>query len=199
MASFIRIVGLANFLKKRFALHRQLKRPDGFAADSKDAMAEFKFSCPQCGQHIQCDTGYFGVQINCPACQQAIVVPQAPRFAAAPSAAAGSTFGAAGPCDQAKHHGSGDGTAICRRARRSPPAKPKSKALRNVLVITASVVVLAGLGVGGWFGFRNTRNTRRRKKANPAAQVATPTANCHHSGFEHFIERCIRLTPILPA
>ena len=39
-------------------------------------MAEFKFFCPQCGQHIQCDTSYSGRQINCPLCQQTIVVPQ---------------------------------------------------------------------------------------------------------------------------
>ncbi len=42
-------------------------------------MAEFKFICPQCKQHIQCDSGYIGSQINCPACQQAIIVlPQPP-------------------------------------------------------------------------------------------------------------------------
>jgi hypothetical protein len=40
-------------------------------------MAEFNFSCPQCGQRIQCDTGYSGSQINCPVCQKPIVVPQA--------------------------------------------------------------------------------------------------------------------------
>ena len=45
-------------------------------------MAEFKFFCPQCGQQILCDTGYSGTQINCPACKQVIVVPQAPGFAA---------------------------------------------------------------------------------------------------------------------
>ena len=39
-------------------------------------MAEFKFYCPQCGQQIQCDTGYTGAQINCPACKRPIVVPQ---------------------------------------------------------------------------------------------------------------------------
>jgi hypothetical protein len=39
-------------------------------------MAEFKFYCPQCGQHIQCDTSYSGRQINCPVCQQVIVVPR---------------------------------------------------------------------------------------------------------------------------
>jgi DNA-directed RNA polymerase subunit RPC12/RpoP len=79
-------------------------------------MAEFQFSCPQCGQNIQCDTGYAGTQINCPVCRQAIVVPQMPRAA-------------------------------------TPPVPEKSRTLRNVLVITAAVVVLAGLVIGGWFGY----------------------------------------------
>src|ERR1017187_6841615 len=46
-------------------------------------MAEFKFLCPRCSQNIQCDTGYAGTQINCPSCQQSIVVPQSPRAATA--------------------------------------------------------------------------------------------------------------------
>jgi Domain of Unknown Function (DUF1080) len=46
-------------------------------------MAEFKFSCPQCGQKILCDTGYAGLQINCPSCQRPVVVPP-PKAAAAP-------------------------------------------------------------------------------------------------------------------
>jgi len=46
-------------------------------------MAEFKFSCPQCGQKILCDTGYARSQINCPSCRQPIVVPP-PKAAAAP-------------------------------------------------------------------------------------------------------------------
>ncbi len=41
-------------------------------------MAEFKFFCPRCGRQIQCDTGYAGTQINCPACQQPIVAQQTP-------------------------------------------------------------------------------------------------------------------------
>ncbi len=76
-------------------------------------MTEFKFSCPQCGQHIHCDTSYSGTQINCPICQQAILVPQV-------QSAVGGV-----------------------------PAGAKSQTLRNVLVIAASVVVLAGLG---WLG-----------------------------------------------
>ena len=38
-------------------------------------MSEFKFSCPNCGQHIQGDELWSGRQINCPACQQPLVVP----------------------------------------------------------------------------------------------------------------------------
>lgn len=41
-------------------------------------MADFKFLCPGCGQHISCDSGSAGAQINCPACNQVIVVPQSP-------------------------------------------------------------------------------------------------------------------------
>jgi hypothetical protein len=82
-------------------------------------MAEFQFFCPQCGQHIQCDTSYSGNQIDCPICKQAIVVPQPPRAASA--------------------------------AR--PPVAVRSRILRNVLVITAAAVVLAGLILVGWYGF----------------------------------------------
>jgi outer membrane lipoprotein-sorting protein len=137
-------------------------------------MAEFKFSCPQCGQHIQCDAGYSGSQITCPSCQQAIVVPQSPQFAAAPPPPSASAPGLA----------TRQSTTVPATGRRfagapgaQPPAKPKSKALRTVLVITAAVVVLAALGVGGWFAFSKYKEHKTAKKANPAAQVATPTAN----------------------
>ena len=38
-------------------------------------MAAFKFSCPHCGQHISCDEPWSGRQIQCPACQNSLVVP----------------------------------------------------------------------------------------------------------------------------
>jgi DNA-directed RNA polymerase subunit RPC12/RpoP len=82
-------------------------------------MAEFKFPCPRCGQQIQCDTGYAGTQINCPACQQPIAVPQVPRSGALAA---------------------------------QPAVPAKSRTLQNVLVITAAVLVLAGLVIGGWYG-----------------------------------------------
>jgi hypothetical protein len=39
-------------------------------------MPDFKFACPYCAVHIQCDTGYAGLQIKCPSCQGDILVPQ---------------------------------------------------------------------------------------------------------------------------
>jgi outer membrane lipoprotein-sorting protein len=153
-------------------------------------MAEFKFSCPQCGQRIQCDTGYAGAQINCPSCQQSIVVPQAPRFAAAPPAAAPRPAYEAPPPPSPPPAAPGlatkQSTTVPATGRRfagapgaQPPAKPKSKALRNVLIITASLVVLAGLGAGGWFGyskFKAHQAAQAAKKPNPAAQVTAPTS-----------------------
>src|SRR5262245_19105862 len=39
-------------------------------------MSEFKFACSKCRGDIVYDTIYAGRQINCPICQQLIVVPQ---------------------------------------------------------------------------------------------------------------------------
>jgi len=41
-----------------------------------------KFGCPHCQQHIQADEGYAGMQINCPACNSAIVIPGTARASA---------------------------------------------------------------------------------------------------------------------
>jgi hypothetical protein len=41
-------------------------------------MSDFKFACPACGQRLSANDDYVGHQINCPACQAAIVVPPNP-------------------------------------------------------------------------------------------------------------------------
>jgi hypothetical protein len=43
-----------------------------------EAMSEFKFACPVCGQHITADSSTTGAKIECPTCFRSIVVPQAP-------------------------------------------------------------------------------------------------------------------------
>ena len=156
-------------------------------------MADLKFSCPQCNQHIQCDVSYSGMQINCPSCQKAIVVPQAPQPASAPPAPVTprADYEAPPPPPPPVSPPSlttRQSTTVPASGRRfagapdpsgTPSPKPKSKALRNVLVITASVLVLAGLGAGGWIGFtkfKEHKAAQEAKKGNPAAQVPTPTA-----------------------
>ncbi len=157
-------------------------------------MAEFKFSCPQCNQHIECDVGYSGMQINCPSCQNVIIVPMAPGYAAPPPASVSARPAYEAPPPPPPPASSPSlttrqSTTVPASGRRFAGApdpsgarspKPKSKALRNVLVITACVVVLAGLGVGGWFGFTKIKAhqaAQEAKKGNPAAKVAAPTAN----------------------
>lgn len=51
-------------------------------------MAELKFSCPQCGQHIGYDDAWAGQQIECPVCRTGILVPDIKRPLAAASAQA---------------------------------------------------------------------------------------------------------------
>ena len=124
-------------------------------------MSEFKFSCPSCGQHILCDDGFSGTQINCPTCQQAITVPPAPRATAAPRAI-----------------GTRQSTSIAAAGQRFPgagaPPKKKSGALKVVLSVTAAV---AGVAIG-FFGvqFALHQFGAGKPKGNPAARVTAPTA-----------------------
>jgi outer membrane lipoprotein-sorting protein len=130
-------------------------------------MPEFKFSCPQCGQRIECDTAYAGAQINCPSCQQAIIVPQA-AAPAVPPALPQST-----PPIRA-----GTAAPMAARSPAPAPSAKKSHTLRNVLVITACVVfvLLAGLGALAWMGYSKFKAAQLAvKKGNPAAMVAAPS------------------------
>ncbi|HTR42333.1 MAG TPA: hypothetical protein VMH87_12020 [Pseudomonadales bacterium] len=136
-------------------------------------MPDFKFTCPQCGQHIQCDTSYAGVQIACPVCNQAIVVPQPPDAHAAPPA----PMAMPGPGSRTPSGGQ-------RFAGAQMPVPEKSNTMRNVLVIVAVVVVLAALGAGGWVGYSKYEAKQALKKGNPAAVVATPTASQTSSAMD---------------
>jgi hypothetical protein len=81
---------------------------------SSNTMADFKFACPHCQQHIQADEGYAGLQIQCPSCQGSLIVPgTAPAPAPAvtpppqrPAAARLATSGSASPTAPAAAHGS---------------------------------------------------------------------------------------------
>ena len=41
-------------------------------------MSQFKFSCPHCDQHLQCDEQASGLEFQCPNCQHLIRIPPFP-------------------------------------------------------------------------------------------------------------------------
>ena len=112
-------------------------------------MAEFKFFCPQCGQHILCDSSYSGQQINCPVCLKQIVVPQSPDTPQIPPPAPVYPLHQSTP-QPAGHQYSGTPVA-------NPSGLAQSNAAKNLLIIVVSVIVLAGIGVGGWLGYMKFR------------------------------------------
>ena len=115
-------------------------------------MADIKFACPQCGQHIACDALWSGHQIQCPACQSNLTVPhlQPPPAAAAPALnpqapqppAPGRSKLSAGPVQATRP------TPPGAAPRRPPPARPPSSdgALLKYSLIALVVAVIAGAG-----------------------------------------------------
>ena len=75
-------VDLEAFWKRWTAARQQgTQRPrapyrEGTGAAPGAHAAEFKFSCPACGQHIRGEPSYAGKEINCPACHQPFQVPE---------------------------------------------------------------------------------------------------------------------------
>lgn len=109
-------------------------------------MSAIKFSCPGCGQHIECDAGYAGTQVNCPACQAAMVVPGTPASAPAPTAA---TIRAASTTCPTCHAALPAGAIICTSCgynlRTGQRIKPQTQA-----PVRVPKKATGGIGTGNW-------------------------------------------------
>jgi len=55
-------------------------------------MNPLKFSCPHCGQHLQCDESASGREIQCPNCNHLIRIPPIPGRTAEYSPESGKTW-----------------------------------------------------------------------------------------------------------
>lgn len=124
-------------------------------------MADIKFSCPNCGQHITCDELWGGHQLDCPSCKHPLAVPaatapQAPEAPAAPRSLVPKPPAAAEPrlAINAGHASAQAGAEAAQRTipiRNLAPPPPKKKSRAASYSIGAAVVV--ALGVGGYFGY----------------------------------------------
>ncbi len=153
-------------------------------------MADIKFSCPHCHQHITCDELWGGHQLQCPSCQGTLTVPARPAPAApppppppprpvsasAPAAGSGSSHVFKAPSGGPKlslgkaHAPSGEAGAAAAAPQKSIPirnlAPPPPKKANVILTIAKVVAVVAVLGVGGYFGFTYLREWQDKSNAN---------------------------------
>ena len=126
-------------------------------------MADLTLSCPHCNQAVQCDDQWAGQQIQCPICQGAFVVP-----APAAGTAAGNPLVPQPPAG---------GSKLAFQQNAQQPAVPsRSIPIRNlaptvakkqnpIIKIAVWTLVLAGLGVGGYFGWGYVSEWQARANA----------------------------------
>jgi len=85
----------------------------------KGLMSDFKFDCPRCQQHLQCDEQFSGREIQCPSCHHLIRVPPAPGKTADYQPESGKTWATFVPPGNAA---SPSGLSISKKDK-EPPAK----------------------------------------------------------------------------
>jgi hypothetical protein len=120
-------------------------------------MADIKFSCPHCNQHITCDELWGGHQLQCPGCQGGIIVPAVAAAPPEPTANSLVPKVPAGPGKLSKAPapsaaaagGSAPGRTI--PIRNLAPAVKKKQSPVVKFAIAAAVLVV--LGAGGYFGY----------------------------------------------
>jgi DNA-directed RNA polymerase subunit RPC12/RpoP len=147
-------------------------------------MAEIKFSCPQCGQHISGNEQWSGRQIQCPACATTLTVPGAP-----PAPVAAATVPQSLVPQPPVSHGaklSAGATQVPRSAVPGPvplrqlaarPPRRQSPLLKYV----GYAIVLAALGGAGYL-FLPSLLSKIQDSANSKPTQAAPAANSGGAG-----------------
>ena len=124
-------------------------------------MADIKFACPHCAQHITCDELWGGHQLDCPSCKNPLTVPPKPAPAAAgprtpdslvpkpPAAVEPRLAINAGHAASAATAGAPQKPVIPIRNLAPAVAKKRSP----LVTYGVGALVLVGLGIGGYFGY----------------------------------------------
>jgi hypothetical protein len=147
-------------------------------------MAEIKFSCPQCGQHISGNEQWSGRQIQCPVCATTLTVPGAlpPPVAAAhappslipqPPASRGTKL-SAGATQVTRPPA--PGTIPIRQLAERPPRRQSP-----LLKYAGYAIVLAVLGGAGYIYLPSLLN-KVQESTNSKPTQAAPAPNAGGSG-----------------
>jgi len=143
-------------------------------------MADMKFSCPQCGQHIAYGEPWAGHQIQCPACHSHIVVPQihGPSALSPGSGPSRESSGTAGPKLAAGAtqvpRSTAHAPAPARKLAPHPPRSENSLLKYGVLLTVVAVLV----GVGYFYGLPLLTNVLQPEpNAKPSAGAKTSQAS----------------------
>ena len=62
---------------ERTATESRIAGSDQIELTNTTVKGAFKFTCPNCGQHIRCEAGYAGQQVVCPGCNQSVTLRKA--------------------------------------------------------------------------------------------------------------------------
>jgi hypothetical protein len=142
-------------------------------------MADIKFACPHCQQHITCDELWGGHELKCPSCQNPLTVPAPPAAPPAPvptpslaaqppvPAAARLSLGQVGGHSAAQKPAPQQRAIPIRNLAAPPPKKGNP-----VVKYATTAVVLVGLGIGGYYGFLWLHGMQQRANAKNQAEEA---------------------------
>lgn len=150
-------------------------------------MADLKFSCPECGQHIAYGPPWAGLRIECPACRAHITVPASKPMAVPLPRPTTPAPAAAEPAPIPAKLSAG-ATDVPRQAA-PPPApirKPRALPLRgnpalNYAVMLLLVAVIGGLGY--YYGLPLLKGSSEEAPgAAPAPPAKTAPAGARRAG-----------------
>jgi len=107
--------------------------------------------CTHCAQHVICDDQWAGQQIQCPACQKDLIVPQSEPAVPPPQPA--TAIGQ--PSPSSRHRLSPGVTQVTRR--QAPPISSQRKGVAPRRAKSANlagyIVLVVGLAVAGWAAY----------------------------------------------
>lgn len=125
-------------------------------------MSEFKFACPICGQHINCDSGSSGSQMDCPTCFRKLVVPQAP---------------APGKTNFVLTASEVQTRTIPLPGNSTAPITPETKKLPVVAILIGVLICIAAIASGAYYihAKKVQRGAANDVQKNTVAEVVAPT------------------------